>query len=61
MIGELRFTALSYTLAPRHIIIETTKKLSPNISAILPEYNTLQRNIQKIRQRANMPYSFPRK
>ncbi|KAF0985904.1 hypothetical protein HZS_3195 [Henneguya salminicola] len=43
----------------RHIISETTRILSPNISAIFPEYNTLQRNIQKIRKRANMPYPFP--
>ncbi|KAF0986783.1 hypothetical protein HZS_6372, partial [Henneguya salminicola] len=59
-IGDLRSAALSSTLAPRHIISETTRILSPNISAILPEYNTLQRNIQKIQQRANMPYPFPR-
>ncbi|KAF0986347.1 hypothetical protein HZS_3676 [Henneguya salminicola] len=60
MIGNLRSRALSSTLAPRHIISERTRILSPNISAILPEYNTLQRNIQKIRQKANMPYPFSR-
>ncbi|KAF0990598.1 hypothetical protein HZS_5446, partial [Henneguya salminicola] len=46
-----RSTALPSTLAPRHIISVTTRILSLNISAILPEYNTLKKNIQKIRQR----------
>ncbi|KAF0986684.1 hypothetical protein HZS_3259 [Henneguya salminicola] len=43
------------------IISETTRILSQNISAILPDYNTLQRIIQKIRKSANMPYPFPRR
>ncbi|KAF0987693.1 hypothetical protein HZS_6870 [Henneguya salminicola] len=57
---ELRSTALFSTLAPAHIISETTRILSANISAILPENNTLHSNIQKIRLRENMPHSFPR-
>ncbi|KAF0987186.1 hypothetical protein HZS_6232 [Henneguya salminicola] len=60
MIGDLRSTSLFSTLPPRYIILETTRILSPNISAILPEYNTLQRNIQKIRKTANMPHLFQR-
>ncbi|KAF0985532.1 hypothetical protein HZS_5597, partial [Henneguya salminicola] len=59
MIVDLRSTALSFTLAPRHIISKTTRILSPNISAILPEYNILKRNTQNIRQRTNMPYHLP--
>ncbi|KAF0990077.1 hypothetical protein HZS_5026 [Henneguya salminicola] len=59
MIADLRSTELSSTLAPQHIISETRRILSLNISAILPEYNTLQRNIQKIRKRANIPYPLP--
>ncbi|KAF0988143.1 hypothetical protein HZS_3387 [Henneguya salminicola] len=61
MIGDLRSTALSSNLAPRHIISDTNSIFSPKILAILPEYNTLQKNIQKIRQRENMPYPFPKR
>ncbi|KAF0987600.1 hypothetical protein HZS_2606 [Henneguya salminicola] len=60
IIRELRSTAIFSALAPRHIISETTRILSQNISAILQEYITLQGNIPKIRQRANMLYPFPR-
>ncbi|KAF0985698.1 hypothetical protein HZS_2968 [Henneguya salminicola] len=59
--GELRSAALSSTLSPRHIISEMTRILSPNISAILPEYNRLQRNILKVRQIRKYTISFHNK
>ncbi|KAF0989805.1 hypothetical protein HZS_6858 [Henneguya salminicola] len=55
---NIRSTAIFSTLAPRHIISKTSRSLNPNIRAIFLQYNTLQRNIQKIRQRANIPYPF---
>ncbi|KAF0985436.1 hypothetical protein HZS_5056, partial [Henneguya salminicola] len=55
-----RMLRIQKKTTPQKIIGEFRSTTSPNISAILPEYNTLQRNIQKIRQRENMPYAFPR-
>ncbi|KAF0990044.1 hypothetical protein HZS_3779 [Henneguya salminicola] len=42
---DYRSTAILSILSPRHIISETIRPLKPNNSSILPEYNTLQRNI----------------
>ncbi|KAF0985984.1 hypothetical protein HZS_5376 [Henneguya salminicola] len=61
MMGKLRSTALFSTVALRYIISETTRILSPNIFGYTSGNNTLQRNIQKMRQRENMPYPFPRR
>ncbi|KAF0988895.1 LOW QUALITY PROTEIN: hypothetical protein HZS_5164 [Henneguya salminicola] len=58
IIEELISLALSSTLTYN---FRDDKNIEPKYFAILPEYNTLQRNIQKIRQKANNPYPFPRR
>lgn len=57
--NEMREKSLKNLLKPRKIISSSIRDTAPEISALIPEYSSLQRNIQHIRKRSAFPYINP--
>ncbi|KAF0986288.1 hypothetical protein HZS_4355 [Henneguya salminicola] len=45
--------------APRRLLAEGLRRTIPSVSPSIPSYNSLQRNVQMIRQRINLPLTIP--
>ncbi|KAF0985307.1 hypothetical protein HZS_3626, partial [Henneguya salminicola] len=51
--------ARTTTEPPRRLLSDCLSRSIPSVSPLIPSYNSLQRNVQMIRQRINLPLSLP--
>ncbi|KII64467.1 hypothetical protein RF11_03874 [Thelohanellus kitauei] len=59
IMNNMRYKALNTTLNPRSIISSSQIAVTPAVSSLLPDYDTLRRNIQNIRRNLIFPEILP--
>ena len=57
--SEIRKNSLLSATRPRQVISESFRKLVPEVSSLIPEYPSLRRGVQRIRQCSSFPYDIP--
>ncbi|KII62460.1 hypothetical protein RF11_13831 [Thelohanellus kitauei] len=57
--NNMRYKDLNTTLNPRSIIYSSKIAVTPAVSSLLPDYDTLRRNIQNIRRNLIFPEILP--
>ncbi|KAF0986248.1 hypothetical protein HZS_4059 [Henneguya salminicola] len=59
IISDVRIRARTTTKSPRRLLADCLSRSIPSVSPLIPSYNSLQRNVQMIRQRINLPPTIP--
>lgn len=58
-LSEIRMNAVNCNSPPRRIIRSATAKISKEAATELPKYETIARNVRRIRQNANVTPQLP--
>ncbi|KAF0986386.1 hypothetical protein HZS_5928 [Henneguya salminicola] len=59
IISDARIRASLITEHPRRLLAECLSRSIPSVSPQIPSYNSLQQNVQMIRQQINLPHIIP--